>query len=160
MYQNQMLYHGCSASDGLFEVDVDDLVPVVEEEPSVKEPSPIMVEAAAKIKIASATMKVPQGFYDCITCEVMLEPVITSDGHSYDRNSIARWLEEARPRVLSLGRNWKQKKLTESLVEKFDFSLRGRLLRAFAERIIESARAIHYTHERVEIRVILRTLVS
>ena len=48
----------------------------------------------------------------------------------------------------------------ESLVEKFDFSLRGRLLRAFAERIIESARAIYYTHERVEIRVILRTLVS
>ena len=51
LHQNQMLYHGYSASDGLFEVDVDDLVPVVEEEPSIKEPSPIMVEVAAKIKI-------------------------------------------------------------------------------------------------------------
>ena len=57
-----MLYYGYSASDGLFEVDVDDLVPVVEEEPSIKEPSPIMVEAAAKIKIASATMKVRKSF--------------------------------------------------------------------------------------------------
>jgi len=86
------LYHGYSSSDGLFEVDlVNDYLPVLEEEPSLKEPSPVMLDAARKIKIASTTMKVPQEFYDCITCEVMLEPVITADGHSYDRNSIARW---------------------------------------------------------------------
>ncbi len=125
VYQNQMLYHGCSASDGLFEVDVDDLVPVVEEEPSVKEPSPIMVEAAAKIKIASATMKVPQEFYDCITCEVMLEPVITSDGHSYDRNSIARWLEKHDTSPIT-GEKLAQKKLT------LNHSLRSSIL-AFAD---------------------------
>ena len=34
LHQNQMLYHGYSASDGLFEVDVDDLVPVVEKNPA------------------------------------------------------------------------------------------------------------------------------
>jgi len=125
LHQNQMLYHGYSASDGLFEVDVDDLVPVVEEEPSIKEPSPIMVEAAAKIKIASATMKVPQEFYDCITCEVMLEPVITSDGHSYDRNSIARWLEKHDTSPIT-GEKLAQKKLT------LNHSLRSSIL-AFAD---------------------------
>ena len=125
LHQNQMLYHGYSASDGLFEVDVDDLVPVVEEEPSIKEPSPIMVEAAAKIKIASATMKVPQEFYDCISCEVMLEPVITSDGHSYDRNSIARWLEKHDTSPIT-GEKLAQKKLT------LNHSLRSSIL-AFAD---------------------------
>ena len=125
LHQNQMLYHGYSASDGLFEVDVDDLTPVVEEEPSIKEPSPIMVEAAAKIKIASATMKVPQEFYDCITCEVMLEPVITSDGHSYDRNSIARWLEKHDTSPIT-GEKLAQKKLT------LNHSLRSSIL-AFAD---------------------------
>jgi hypothetical protein len=125
LHQNQTLYHGYSASDGLFEVEVEDLVPVIEEEPSIKEPSPIMVEAAAKIKIASATMKVPQEFYDCITCEVMLEPVITSDGHSYDRNSIARWLEKHDTSPIT-GEKLAQKKLT------LNHSLRSSIL-AFAD---------------------------
>ena len=81
--------------------------------------------AAFKIAMSSATMKVPQEFYDCITCEVMLEPVITSDGHSYDRNSIARWLEKHDTSPIT-GEKLAQKKLT------LNHSLRSSIL-AFAD---------------------------
>ncbi|KAL2634080.1 hypothetical protein R1flu_005559 [Riccia fluitans] len=37
--------------------------------------------------------RVPPEFVDCITQEVMLDPVITADGHSYERAAIERWLQ-------------------------------------------------------------------
>lgn len=36
---------------------------------------------------------VPPEFVDCITQEVMQDPVITADGHSYERAAILRWLQ-------------------------------------------------------------------
>lgn len=36
---------------------------------------------------------VPPEFVDCITQEVMRDPVITADGHSYERSAILRWLQ-------------------------------------------------------------------
>ncbi|CAM6081727.1 unnamed protein product [Calypogeia fissa] len=37
--------------------------------------------------------RVPPEFVDCITQEVMQDPVITADGHSYERAAIERWLK-------------------------------------------------------------------
>lgn len=37
--------------------------------------------------------RVPAEFVDCITQEVMLDPVITADGHSYERAAIEQWLK-------------------------------------------------------------------
>lgn len=37
--------------------------------------------------------RVPPEFVDCITQEVMKDPVITADGHSYERAAIERWLK-------------------------------------------------------------------
>ena len=124
VYQNQMLYHGCSASDGLFEVDVDDLVPVVEEERR-KRTFADYGGSCGKDQNRLGDDEMPQEFYDCITCEVMLEPVITSDGHSYDRNSIARWLEKRDTSPIT-GEKLAQKKLT------LNHSLRSSIL-AFAD---------------------------
>eukprot|EP00897_Mesotaenium_endlicherianum_P005131 jgi/Mesen1/4646/ME000241S03685 len=36
---------------------------------------------------------VPSDFVDCITREVMSDPVITADGHSYERSAIEHWLK-------------------------------------------------------------------
>jgi hypothetical protein len=35
----------------------------------------------------------PSEFIDCITQEVMQDPVITADGHTYERSAILRWLQ-------------------------------------------------------------------
>ncbi|CAI5989438.1 unnamed protein product [Closterium sp. NIES-65] len=35
---------------------------------------------------------VPPAFVDCITQEIMRDPVITADGHSYERAAIEKWL--------------------------------------------------------------------
>lgn len=37
--------------------------------------------------------KVPPEFVDCITQEIMEDPVITADGHSYERAAIEKWLK-------------------------------------------------------------------
>lgn len=42
----------------------------------------------------AASLQVPNEFRCCITQELMERPVITSDGHTYERSAIARWLEE------------------------------------------------------------------
>lgn len=39
-----------------------------------------------------AHIMVPPEFVDCITQEVMVDPVITADGHSYERSAIEVWL--------------------------------------------------------------------
>lgn len=41
-----------------------------------------------------AGLQVPDEFRCCITQDIMDRPVITSDGHTYERVAIARWLEE------------------------------------------------------------------
>eukprot|EP00931_Biecheleriopsis_adriatica_P119691 TRINITY_DN94904_c0_g1_i1.p1 TRINITY_DN94904_c0_g1~~TRINITY_DN94904_c0_g1_i1.p1 ORF type:complete len:941 (-),score=200.59 TRINITY_DN94904_c0_g1_i1:9-2831(-) len=41
-----------------------------------------------------AESHVPEEFRCCITRELMEHPVITSDGHTYERAAIAKWLEE------------------------------------------------------------------
>uniref|UniRef100_A0A7S4WGM4 RING-type E3 ubiquitin transferase n=1 Tax=Alexandrium monilatum TaxID=311494 RepID=A0A7S4WGM4_9DINO len=43
---------------------------------------------------AAAAVEVPEELRCCITREPMERPVITSDGHTYERAAIARWLEE------------------------------------------------------------------
>ncbi|XP_024528652.1 mitogen-activated protein kinase kinase kinase kinase 4-like isoform X1 [Selaginella moellendorffii] len=37
---------------------------------------------------------VPPEFLDCITRDIMVDPVTTADGHSYDRSTIKAWLKE------------------------------------------------------------------
>lgn len=37
--------------------------------------------------------KLPPEFVDCITQEIMKDPVITADGHSYERSAIEKWLK-------------------------------------------------------------------
>lgn len=37
--------------------------------------------------------KLPPEFVDCITQEIMRDPVITADGHSYERTAIEKWLK-------------------------------------------------------------------
>ena len=60
-----------------------------------KPPSEMMVKAAARLREAAAAgHQIPQEFFCCITCEVMVDPVIAWDGHTYERDPIARWLQE------------------------------------------------------------------
>lgn len=42
---------------------------------------------------ADSHQKVPPEFVDCITQEIMQDPVITADGHSYERTAIEKWLK-------------------------------------------------------------------
>lgn len=42
---------------------------------------------------AHGSQRVPAEFVDCITQEIMEDPVITADGHSYERNAIEKWLK-------------------------------------------------------------------
>eukprot|EP00250_Pteridium_aquilinum_P021454 c25129_g1_i1 orf=654-3227(+) len=42
---------------------------------------------------ADGSQKVPAEFVDCITQEIMEDPVITADGHSYERAAIEKWLK-------------------------------------------------------------------
>lgn len=42
---------------------------------------------------ADGSQKVPAEFVDCITQEIMEDPVITADGHSYERTAIEKWLK-------------------------------------------------------------------
>ena len=59
-----------------------------------KPPSEMMVKAAARLRAAAAAgHPIPNEFVDCITCEVMVDPVIAWDGHTYERDPIARWLQ-------------------------------------------------------------------
>ncbi|KAH7405486.1 hypothetical protein KP509_15G072300 [Ceratopteris richardii] len=44
---------------------------------------------------ADNSQKVPAEFVDCITQEIMEDPVITADGHSYERAAIEKWLKSA-----------------------------------------------------------------
>lgn len=43
---------------------------------------------------SAPSLQIPNEFRCCITQELMERPVITSDGHTYERSAIARWLEE------------------------------------------------------------------
>ena len=59
------------------------------------EPSEMMVKAVAILRAANAAgHAIPQEFFDCITTDIMLDPVIAWDGHTYERGPIARWLRE------------------------------------------------------------------
>ena len=59
------------------------------------EPSEMMVKAVAILRAANAAgHAIPQEFFDCITTDIMLDPVIAWDGHTYERGPIARWLME------------------------------------------------------------------
>ncbi|KAI5066178.1 hypothetical protein GOP47_0018802 [Adiantum capillus-veneris] len=42
---------------------------------------------------ADGSQKLPAEFVDCITQEIMEDPVITADGHSYERSAIEKWLK-------------------------------------------------------------------
>ncbi|KAI5077116.1 hypothetical protein GOP47_0006940 [Adiantum capillus-veneris] len=42
---------------------------------------------------ADNNQKLPPEFVDCITQEIMKDPVITADGHSYERTAIEKWLK-------------------------------------------------------------------
>eukprot|EP00250_Pteridium_aquilinum_P020295 c24773_g1_i1 orf=392-3226(+) len=43
---------------------------------------------------ADTHQKLPPEFVDCITQEIMRDPVITADGHSYERTAIETWLKD------------------------------------------------------------------
>uniref|UniRef100_A0A7S0SK23 U-box domain-containing protein n=1 Tax=Mantoniella antarctica TaxID=81844 RepID=A0A7S0SK23_9CHLO len=63
--------------------------------PAPAPPSEMMVAAWQLLRAAAVKgHQIPQEFYDCITCEVMLDPVIAWDGHTYERTPIVRWLAE------------------------------------------------------------------
>ena len=38
----------------------------------------------------------PKSFLCPITCELMMDPVIACDGHSYERSAIEKWLSKSR----------------------------------------------------------------
>jgi hypothetical protein len=42
---------------------------------------------------ANMSQMIPSEFVDCITYSVMQDPVITADGHSYERSAIETWLK-------------------------------------------------------------------
>lgn len=43
---------------------------------------------------AQASSKIPEEYVDPISQELMSDPVITADGHTYERAGIERWLAE------------------------------------------------------------------
>mmetsp|Transcript_14025 Transcript_14025/g.32678 ORF Transcript_14025/g.32678 Transcript_14025/m.32678 type:complete len:325 (+) Transcript_14025:469-1443(+) len=49
--------------------------------------------------VTSPGGEVPSGFICSITCELMVDPVICMDGHTYERTAIERWLQS------QIGRN-------------------------------------------------------
>ncbi|KAH7428593.1 hypothetical protein KP509_09G007800 [Ceratopteris richardii] len=49
---------------------------------------------------ADNNQKLPPEFVDCITQEIMRDPVITADGHSYERTAIEKWLNPKTGEVL------------------------------------------------------------
>ena len=57
-------------------------------------PSAMMLAAARKIRGAKDASSTPSAFFCPITTDVMTDPVIAWDGHTYERTSIARWLKE------------------------------------------------------------------
>jgi len=71
------------------------LQPVVQN-PAVK----VMVEEALEAQACKGRKRahedhasVPDGFVCAITQDIMKDPVVASDGHSYERSAISRWLE-------------------------------------------------------------------
>mmetsp|Transcript_53844 Transcript_53844/g.93557 ORF Transcript_53844/g.93557 Transcript_53844/m.93557 type:complete len:1009 (+) Transcript_53844:87-3113(+) len=54
----------------------------------------LVQKTAANASRSVPEMQVPDEFRCCITQDVMERPVITSDGHTYERTAIAKWLEE------------------------------------------------------------------
>ncbi|XP_073401791.1 WD repeat, SAM and U-box domain-containing protein 1 isoform X2 [Dendrobates tinctorius] len=49
-----------------------------------------------KSKMQAATSSIPEEFLCPITCEIMKDPVIASDGYSYERNAIEIWISTKR----------------------------------------------------------------
>ncbi|KAM4024769.1 WD repeat, SAM and U-box domain-containing protein 1 [Anomaloglossus baeobatrachus] len=49
-----------------------------------------------KSKMQVASSNIPEEFLCPITCEIMKEPVIASDGYSYERNAIESWISTKR----------------------------------------------------------------
>ena len=75
--------------------------------------------------------EVPDEFKDPISLEIMTNPVVASDGNTYERDSIERWLRETqkspltgiRLRSLELFPNLYLKKLIEDFKDKYhDFN--------------------------------------
>ena len=44
--------------------------------------------------VSNTSSTYPQAYYCPITLQIMTDPVICSDGHTYDRASIMRWFED------------------------------------------------------------------
>ena len=65
------------------------------------------------------TIKIPQSYYCSITSQIMMEPVITADGHTYEREAIEEWLQthDTSPKT---GAKLKSKELTPNWDKKGD----------------------------------------
>ena len=55
----------------------------------------INASAAAKLQLEEDDAT-PPSFFCPITQEVMVDPVMCADGHTYERHAIERWLQEHR----------------------------------------------------------------
>eukprot|EP00271_Cylindrocystis_brebissonii_P008177 TRINITY_DN22182_c0_g1_i1.p1 TRINITY_DN22182_c0_g1~~TRINITY_DN22182_c0_g1_i1.p1 ORF type:complete len:1092 (-),score=169.38 TRINITY_DN22182_c0_g1_i1:27-3302(-) len=75
----------------------DSILPPSEAPPSVARPSwivplPKPFLGGGESEAAEVDMDVPLEFVDCITQDIMRDPVFTADGHSYERCAIEAWL--------------------------------------------------------------------
>lgn len=63
--------------------------------PARAAPSEMTLAAVARVRAAAAKgHQCPSEYFCPITQDVICDPVIAWDGHTYERVSIARWLEE------------------------------------------------------------------
>merc|ERR1711907_547281 len=54
----------------------------------------VVEDKRAQLKRAASSLEVPDSFLCPITCCVMEDPVTLSDGHTYEKAAINRWLSD------------------------------------------------------------------
>jgi len=57
-----------------------------------RRPPPLVLPAG--MELALAGLQVPAELQCPISLDLMLDPVVASDGHTYDRSNIEQWLED------------------------------------------------------------------
>jgi hypothetical protein len=81
--------HGAAASDA--EVSEEERLLIFEE--VLKGNDPLAARMAAKRQMEAAAAAPPHNFLCPITTELMDDPVVAMDGHTYERKAIATWFQ-------------------------------------------------------------------
>lgn len=102
------------------------------------------------MKLKDETITIPSEFLCPISYDIMEEPVMTADGHSYDRKAIERWLQSNNTSPITneqlthkkLVTNWGLKKTIESFITeeniKYDRKMQQQEERQFHHAVSES----------------------